>query len=391
MQSSSGDGGKPGDLLDGCNVLPATAARADYQRFKDGTIRISVVLQSTALNNTDPSILLYLGPEADLSALPRKTSIGPLSTGDTVGSSGVYFGGGRIDGIAVALVSGTTTLETVTSPLSSEVTGRLDDLVFRTVSDGPPTDSGAVTKVVNDADCYALPSTHFDTTVPIGQPCASSADCGNNGKACSAATQKCVLDECSNDAACGAATKVCRRQYTADLAAGAFGRNASACYDRCVPGTPGTCAAGFDCVRYGNAHGDWACMHDGVLGPGADCQGMASQVTTGCVSGYTCAGSTSLRCLERCDDYATDPGCGAGVLCVDGACGKQTTLAVAAAKVGEPCSLQDIYCAADGQAYRGLCASSGASKICKLRCELSTTCATGPCQPVVFGGPGVCP
>ncbi|MEO6951930.1 MAG: hypothetical protein ABI321_08960 [Polyangia bacterium] len=368
------------DQQPGCSVAPVFTWRAAAITDTAGKVHINVV-QATNGGLTG-ELVLYVGDEADLMSLPKVRTIQGTIGQPTVDGSFVV-----VDGKSYGLLSATITLNYVTSPLSSEIKASLSDLVFQETACVPTQNdmsSSCTTGYV--AGCtFTAPASTLDTTVANGTACASSTDCGTNGKVCDVMTSLCASSECSSDTDCGT-NKLCVTQHAPVSATD--GVIAKACYAKCNPLVASSCGTSATCIRPIDrppTMGDGICLSDGPGAASGPCSQQVGSNSTGCTTGSLCVGvgfgpgGQMLACRATCDPFMTDPGCGAGSRCFNGICAPAAA-GVDAAALGQPCTATNSYCADDGKAYRGFCANPfGMGLMCRPFCELGSVCSSGSC------------
>ncbi|KIG14252.1 hypothetical protein DB30_07001 [Enhygromyxa salina] len=236
----------------------------------------------------------------------------------------------------------------------------------------------------------------------VGWWCESDADRGNDGYLCDSSTHGCVPSSCAFSAECNPASEpaveggvqpvplvcdpgsracmpsvVCSDCGDDEVCVGepipGWRSSPSVCVPACEFYEPDACGAGAQCDGAGsydpinNALGAH-CVPAGDSGSGAAC--VATEVSTGCVSGFLCAGGA---CRRPCDLYSADPsGCEAGERCgyelvpSDGS--SHTTSPICTADPIDPaevCTTSDWRCADDGARALGICAEDG---ICRSLC-----------------------
>lgn len=204
---------------------------------------------------------------------------------------------------------------------------------------------------VPEGGCFVIPSWSFDTTPVDGIPCEKAEDCGNTQRqVCSPKTNTCAPYEClfTYDVVCPDG-ELCLAQVPSENSIGA-------CYKACTPFTSGACPADSECIATDPVQNYGVCRPTGKGAPGEACS--EPDISTGCEAGSLCAGSPAT-CEKTCAWLTPDPGCPDGRVCgmsnvclspesgdpapIDGAC--------------QPSWVPYRACAADGEAFRGLCMS----------------------------------
>ena len=396
------DLGEPPDLSDFHSVCPTVGSiRWRVGVTNDGLGNVVIDLNEHDASGYETARLpIFKGTLAALGPLPWKTTIG--CAGPAVCEP---FGWIQRGATQLSPRSGTISVDSVTSPLSSEIKATLTDMVWNTISCAP-FDGGCVQSFVDGQACPSLAFESVDTTVAIGKACNDVGDCGTDGKACDVASRSCVVSGCAMNLDCGA-EMACVVQRAAHNNID-DGITASACYRACTPTTSGGCGANAKCVRNFSllpTVGEWICLPQGSGAAGNACSPAAGTNSTGCTAGLACtpffdpSGSPfgGRTCAQRCDPYADVPGCPLGQRCDGSTCGPPRTKRADAAALGLPC-MQTSYgfaCADDGKAYRGVCAFENLADpmpklVCRARCELGTTCPSGACE-VAGIGQTLCP
>lgn len=199
--------------------------------------------------------------------------------------------------------------------------------------------------------CFEIPSWSFDTTPVDGIPCEKAEDCANTAlQVCSPKTSTCAPYEClfTFDILCPEG-ETCIAQVPSEISIGA-------CYQACTPLASGECPAGNECIPIDPVQKYGICRPVGDGAPGEAC--TEPDISTGCEAGNVCAG-VPAACERVCPYLTPDPGCPEGRLCsLSNVCLPLASGDTAAIdEVCQPSWVPYRSCAADGEAFRGLCMS----------------------------------
>lgn len=308
-------------------------------------------------------------------ALSAGISAGPL--GGPPGGLGLFY-------VATA---GSVALNAVTTPPSFELAGSLSQVRF-TETSAPP--FGGDWKAVDGGLCAIVEYAPFDTRVALGTPCTRATDCGDTRlKSCNPQTGTCQPVPCSATPNAYAlnGNQVCVAQTSVGTP------RAYANYPRCQP-SASACGAGKTCVALTEEVDTGYCANVGTNAEGASCQNSATDLSTGCVVGLSCAnvlGSFTETCVRMCDLYVASPGCTGGKRCsARSRCEVIPLMLADAAQVGEACGAgaEAKLCADDGAAYRGACSLDslgGSTSTCRKLCRTVQSCAAGQSCVAVSG------
>jgi hypothetical protein len=364
-----------------CTPLPPFDWQAYAYVTDSGDVLVSLTEPAQG-GGYDAQATLYLGPQSQLAHLPITRTVSCTDDKPVCDGTSMLLGGNDF-----YLLSGTISLDQITSPLSSEIKATLSNLVFHEAQP-LPADGGSYVETFQGSACATLALQVVDTTVAVGMPCGDVRDCGTFGKACVVSSGRCALSECSTDGDCGAG-RACVAQHTPSSATD--GLAASACYTRCTPSTKSACGSG-ECVRRPGVSptvGEWICMPSGSGTVGGACSPLPGTNSTGCLPGLVSTSSSvgALICARHCDPYAAAPGCSSTERCIWDSCHLPLSpTQVSSAAIGQPCTTMGQPCADDGKTYRGTC---DFDMKCHAICELGSSCSTGACT-VGIAGP-VCP
>jgi cysteine-rich repeat protein len=278
-------------------------------------------------------------------------------------------------------VEGSITLEQVEDPMSIVFAAGTSEVLMREAE----IDEKGNTTFVDGGRCVRLAPQTIDTRPTPGQACLSAEDCGNAVlEVCSPATNTCTEPECGEELGCPAERPTCVIQYGDQL----FG----ACYAPCNPSTPTDCAAGETCLQFGVSPEQGLCYDLGAAAVGDAC--TVEDNSSSCAAGARCSPAVEV-CTNTCDFFAADPGCQDGTQCnLFGVCEPLFTADPAA--LGESCAAtaeMAAGCAADGDAFRGICFSY--SPVDPMTCSEACLGDLG-CEPEEFcalrftSGLGIC-
>ncbi len=285
---------------------------------------------------------------------------------------------------------GELTLTAVADPLDIVFAGTLANVVLREAT----LDENGNAVLRPDGACARVDLLEFDTTPTPGAACLSAEDCGNELlEICDPVTNTCAAPQCGEFQGCPEERPVCLFQVE--------GLIEGACYAMCDPSTEAGCGEDQDCVQLGVDPGFGVCKTIGGGAVGAACE--LEDNGTSCVDGSVCSPETRL-CTHQCEFFTAEPGCEEGAQCtVLGWCAPATPSADIdfGQSCGETAGLAE-GCAADGEAFRGVCFAYEAPLLCERACfddlgcnfaeefcALRFTSGLGVCLPIPVCGDGV--
>jgi cysteine-rich repeat protein len=275
---------------------------------------------------------------------------------------------------------GSLTLTAVDDPLSIVFAASTTALVLREAT----IDDQGNTTFVDGGRCVRIEPLAIDTRPTPGQTCLSAEDCGNPLlEVCSPASGTCTAPECDDFVGCPEGRPVCLSQYGDGLS--------GACYAACIPGTGTGCGSGETCLQLGVNPTSGICVGNGPGALGDAC--TVEDISSSCVEGARCS-EASGACTGTCPFFADAPGCQGTTECsLFGVCEPPATGDGAA--IGQPCGehaqLAD-GCAADGDAFRGICFGfEGEPLVCQEACLGVLGCDPAEFCALRFGsGLGIC-
>jgi cysteine-rich repeat protein len=291
-----------------------------------------------------------------------------------------WDGGGPLQRVLYA-TEGSITLTQIEDPLSLVMAATTSAVVLREAT----IDKTGVTTLVDGGRCVRIAPLTLDTRPTPGQDCLSAEDCGNPMlEVCSPASATCAAPECGEELGCPAERPTCVIQYG--------DQQLGACHAACDPRASGGCGAGEVCLQFGVLPDSGLCYRRGTAAVGEAC--TVEDLSSSCADGARCSAATDA-CTRTCDFFAADPGCQDGAQCtLFGVC--DPPAAADPAALGETCALDAELaagCAADGEAFRGICFSY--SPVDPMRCEEACLGDLG-CEPEEFcalrfsSGLGIC-
>jgi cysteine-rich repeat protein len=280
---------------------------------------------------------------------------------------------------------GTLTLTSVVDPLWDPVfAGGTSRVVMRQATVG---DDGH-SELVPGGDCVAIDRTSFDTTPTPGRACLSAEDCGNALlEICAPGDNVCAPPQCGEFQGCPGADQICVTQYH-ELFEGA-------CYTACDPGAaspPAACGDDQRCVQLGVDPTLGLCKSEGDGAAGDACE--IEDNGTSCAGDAVCS-AESATCTGTCDFFDTDSGCADGALCsLFGVCEPEASgVPVGLGATCGPGAELASACAADGEAFRGICFGYRPEDplVCEAACLGELGCEAGEfCALRFSSGLGIC-
>jgi hypothetical protein len=280
---------------------------------------------------------------------------------------------------------GSLTITSVTTPFTVEIAGSVSGLKLVEVMQ---VDGGVAKRP--QGRCLSIANATFDTRVPTGAPCTSAMQCGS--KACEPTTLTCQPSACTTPGQVAGGFRCVTQQGWSQP---------NALYRTCtLSAAPTGCAADEECIgAYSGVPNPPAyCVKRGGGALDAPCQ--SSDVLTACTAGLLCAKYVGMQyvCGTRCDPFGATATCPASERCqpyyANTVCAPKPPLTDNAA-IDAPCAQSTpVYCADDGVAMRGACATDGPAptgpRTCRKICRTNADC-TGPktCQ-MAIGLGNVC-
>jgi hypothetical protein len=162
-----------------------------------------------------------------------------------------------------------------------------------------------------------------------------------------------------------------------------------ACYHACIPFTS-SCGAGQDCLSLAGDDSIGACFATGTVKTGDAC--TPSDTASGCQPGDACIlDQGSTVCRQRCNYFASSPGCNVAERCAyGGVCSAESGDSAAIGQACSSSSQSGERCGNDGKAWRGACSGPGAACVKVCRTSKNDCPAGQACLDTAEPGVGVC-